>query len=133
MGRIPRVQCPEAYLSLEDTHPSEARLNAPKKGKLDPATLRKSPPRKVLVTPVSPVEETWDTDLVEIELSYSEPASPAHIKGVTFASPQKVPPVNETEQAHEYADHLIPEEDIPQLGFIEETLTTNDRITEDIS
>ena len=56
---------------------------------------------------------------------------------MTFASPEKVPPVNEktveTEQAHEDAARLIPEEDIPQLDFIEETLTTNDRITEDTS
>ena len=43
--------------------------------KLDPATLGKSLPRKVLVTPVSPVEEeTWDKDPVEIELLYPEQA-----------------------------------------------------------
>ena len=61
-------------------------------------------------------EETWDKDPVEIELSYPEPASLDHIKGVTFASQEKVPPVNEKtgvepEQAHEDADCLIPEED----------------------
>ena len=112
-----------------------SRLSTPKR-KRDPATLKKSPPRKVIVTPVE--EETWDKDPVEIELLYPEPASPVHIKGVTFASPEKVPPgpVNEKtgaepEQAKEDPDHLILEKDNPQLDFVEETLTTNDRITEE--
>ena len=54
---------------------------------------------------------------------------------MTFSSPEKVPPVNEEktgvepEQDQEDADRLIPEEGSPQLDFIEETLTTNDRIT----
>ena len=53
---------------------------------------------------------------------------------MTFSSPEKVPPVNEEktgfkpEQDQENADRLILEEDNPQLDFIEENLTTNDRI-----
>ena len=114
MGRIPRVQYPEACFSLEDIPLRRSRLSTPKKRKRDPATLRKSPPHKVLVTPVE--QETWDTDSVEIELLYPEPDSPAHIQGVTFSSPEKVPPVNEektgveSEQDQEDADRLIPEE-----------------------
>ena len=83
-----------------------------KKTKMDPGIWRKSPPPKVLVTPVLPVEEdAWNKDWVEIELSYSESASPAHIKGVTFASPEKVAPVNEktgVEPEEAYKDvHVI--------------------------
>ena len=62
---------------------------------MDPATMRKSLPCKVVVTPVPPVdEEIWGKDPVKIELTYPEPASLAHIKGVTFAIPDKVAPVN---------------------------------------
>ena len=96
--------------------------------------MRKSPPRKVIVTPV---EETWDKDPVEIELLYPEPASPAHIHGVLFSSPEMVPPVKEKtgddpEKAREDADRLIPEEGNPQLDFVEEiTIPPNDRMTEE--
>ena len=67
MGRIPRVQYPDACLSLDDIPLGRSRLSTPKKRKRDPATLRKLPPRKVVVTPVE--EETGDKDPVEIELS----------------------------------------------------------------
>ena len=58
---------------------------------------------------------------------------------MTFASPEKVKPVNEktgVEQAHkdvtcENADCLLLEEDNPQLDFIEESSHTNERITEE--
>ena len=82
-------------------------------------------------------EETWDKDPVEIELSYPEPASPAHIKGVSFSSPEMVPPVKEKtgddpEKAHEDADCLIPEEENSQLDFVEETtIPPPPRITEE--
>ena len=68
-------------------------------------------------------EETWDKDPVEIDLSFPEPASPAHIQGMTFSSPEKTPPAktNEPEQAGEDADRLIPEEENPQLDVGEET------------
>ena len=71
-------------------------------------------------------EETWDKDPVEIELSYPEPASPAHIQGVSFSSPEMVPPVKEKtgddpEKAHRDADRLIAEGENPQLDFVKET------------
>ena len=93
MGKIPKVQYPEACLSLEDIPLLRSRLSTLKKRKRDPATFRKSPPRKKVVTPVE--EETWDKDPVEIELSYPEPDFPVHIQGVIFSSQEKLPPVNE--------------------------------------
>ena len=75
---------------------------------------------------------------MEIELSYPESASLPHIQGMTFSSPEKVPPTkektDEPEQACEDAGRLIPEEENPQLDFVEETtVPPNDRITEEMT
>ena len=68
--------------------------------------MGKSQFRKVVVTPVLSVEEeTWDKSLVEMELSYPDPASPAHIDGVKFASPVKVGPENKKTQAESKPAH----------------------------
>ena len=114
---------PKPVSPLKTSPLRRSRLSTPKKRKRDSTTLRKSLPRKVIVTPVG--EETWDKDPVEIDLSYPEPASPAHIQGLTFSSPEKVPPAkkktDEPEQARKDADRLIPEEENPQLDIVKET------------
>ena len=125
---------PKPVSPLKASPLRRSRLSTPKKRKRDSTISRKSPPRKVIVAPVE--EETWDKDPVEIELSYPEPASPAHIQGVTFSSPEKIPPTkektDEPEQAREDAGQLIPEEENPQLDFVEETtVPLNDQITDE--
>ena len=92
---------PKPVSPLKTSPLRRSRLSTPKKRKRDSTTSRKSPPRKVIVTPVE--EEMWDKDPVEIELSYPEPASPAHIQGVTFSSLEKVPPAKEKTDEPEQA------------------------------
>ena len=125
---------PKPVSPLKASPLRRSRLSTPKKRKRDSTASRKSPSRKIIVTPVE--EETWDKDPVEIELSYLEPASPAYIQGVTFSSPEKVPPAKEKtvepEQARKDAGRLIPEEENTQLDFVEETtIPPNDRTADE--
>ena len=105
---------------------------------MDAITMGKSQFRKMVVTPVLSVEETWDKNLVDMELSYPDPASPAHIYGVKLPVQWKwdlktkrhAQNQNQLTKIHVLTS-LLPEEDNPQLDFNEDSSTTNDQIMEE--